>query len=61
MPRYMYFLLATAALVVGYLVYGTIVEKVFGARAERPTPAKTMADGVDYVECIRPNCGLSSS
>ena len=50
MPRYMYFLLATAALVVGYLVYGTIVEKVFGARTERPTPAKTMADGVDYVE-----------
>lgn len=49
MPRYVYFLLATAALVVGYLIYGAIVEKVFGARPERTTPAHTMADGVDYV------------
>lgn len=50
MPRYMYFLLATAALVVGYIVYGTFVDKVFGADANRATPAKTKADGVDYVE-----------
>ena len=50
MPNSVYFLLAVAALIVGYLVYGTIVSKIFGADANRPTPAKTMADGVDYVE-----------
>ncbi len=50
MPNYMYFLLATAALIVGYIVYGAFVAKVFGADPNRPTPAKTMADGVDYVE-----------
>lgn len=46
----MYFIIATVALIVGYLVYGTIVAKVFGANIQRPTPAKTMADGIDYVE-----------
>jgi carbon starvation protein CstA len=46
----MYFILATVALIVGYIVYGTIVEKVFGLRPDRATPAKTLADGVDYVE-----------
>jgi carbon starvation protein CstA len=50
MPNYMYFILAVIALIVGYAVYGTIVEKVFGSQEGRPTPAKTMADGVDYVE-----------
>lgn len=50
MPHYMYFILATVALVVGYLIYGTIVSKIFGAEPARPTPAKTMKDGVDYVE-----------
>ena len=46
----LYFLCATAALVIGYVVYGAFVEKVFGADPSRATPAKTMADGVDYVE-----------
>ena len=50
MPKYMWFIICTAALIAGYIVYGAIVAKVFGARADRPTPAKTMADGVDYVE-----------
>ncbi|MBD5641737.1 MAG: carbon starvation protein A [Desulfovibrio sp.] len=50
MPKYMYFILATIALVVGYIVYGALVSKIFGAEPSRPTPAKTMADGVDYVE-----------
>ena len=50
MPNSMYFVLATVALVVGYIIYGTVVAKVFGAQPERPTPAKTMPDGVDYVE-----------
>ena len=50
MPNYMYFILAVVALIVGYIVYGSIVARIFGADPNRPTPAKTMADGVDYVE-----------
>ena len=43
------FFLSIIALVIGYLVYGTFVEKVFGIDTSRPTPATTMTDGVDYV------------
>lgn len=50
MPNYVYFLLAVAALFLGYWIYGGIVEKVFGVQPNRPTPARTHADGVDYVE-----------
>lgn len=50
MPKYMWFIIATLALIVGYIIYGTIVAKIFGADENRPTPAKTMKDGVDYVE-----------
>ena len=53
MPNYVYFLLAVAGLIVGYIIYGSIVAKIFGADENRPTPAKTMADGVDYVEMPR--------
>lgn len=44
------FLLSAVALVVGYLVYGKFVEKVFGADENRKTPAVAQADGVDFVE-----------
>ena len=43
------FLLGVALLIIGYLVYGKIVERVFGADSKRETPAQYMADGVDYV------------
>lgn len=43
------FILALVILVVGYIVYGTFVEKVFGADATRTTPAISHPDGVDYV------------
>ncbi|MEG1012737.1 MAG: carbon starvation CstA family protein, partial [Clostridia bacterium] len=43
------FLIALTLLVVGYFTYGKIMERVFHPDA-RPTPAVTMADGVDYVE-----------
>ncbi|MEG0615550.1 MAG: carbon starvation CstA family protein, partial [Oscillospiraceae bacterium] len=42
------FLIAVALLVVGYFTYGKIMERVFRPDT-RPTPAVTMADGVDYV------------
>lgn len=37
------------ALIVGYFIYGSLMERVFGADSTRPTPAYTMQDGVDYV------------
>lgn len=43
------FLIAIIALVVGYLTYGTLVEKVFGVDDSRQTPAYRCQDGVDYV------------
>ena len=42
-------LIALAALVGGYFLYGALIEKVFGADAKRKTPAYTMHDGVDYL------------
>jgi len=43
------FLISIAALIIGYLVYGKVVEKIFGADPARVTPAVSMRDGVDYV------------
>lgn len=42
------FIVSLVALVIGYRVYGYIVEKIF-APDDRPTPAVAKADGVDYV------------
>ncbi|WP_353892586.1 carbon starvation protein A [Proteinivorax hydrogeniformans] len=44
------FLGSIALLILGYFVYGMFVEKIFGVKEDNPTPAKEMADGVDYVE-----------
>lgn len=43
------FLIGLAILLVGGIVYGNYCEKVFGPD-DRPTPATTKADGVDFVE-----------
>lgn len=43
------FIIALVCLVLGYFVYGTFVEKVFGADANCKTPCYTMQDGADYV------------
>lgn len=43
------FLISIVALIVGYFVYGAIVEKLFGSDPSRQTPAKYKADGVDFV------------
>ena len=42
------FLLSIVALIAGYLFYGRFVEHIF-APDDRPTPATTCADGIDYV------------
>lgn len=49
MPRFLWFILAVIALVIGYAVYGRIVEKIFAPNKNRKTPAFEKNDGVDYV------------
>ncbi|MCK8058197.1 MULTISPECIES: carbon starvation protein A [unclassified Fusibacter] len=44
------FLVSVAALIIGYVVYGSFVEKVFGANEANVTPAARLTDGVDFVE-----------
>ena len=46
----MFFILCIVLLIVGYMVYGAIVDRVFQPDVNRQTPAITMADGVDFVE-----------
>ncbi len=43
-------LAAIALLLVGYVFYGSWLAKQWGIDPTKATPAKTMADGVDYVE-----------
>ena len=43
------FLIALVALVAGYFIYGGFVERIFKTDPSRPTPASSMADGIDYV------------
>ena len=42
------FLLACLALIVGYIFYGLLAEKIFGI-SEKKTPAVQKADGVDFI------------
>ncbi|MFM1713614.1 carbon starvation CstA family protein [Aeromonas salmonicida] len=44
-----WFFLCVGLLVAGYFIYGKFIERIFGPKPERATPAITMADGVDYV------------
>ncbi|SNX55087.1 carbon starvation protein A [Thermoanaerobacterium sp. RBIITD] len=43
------FLGALILLLVGYTVYGKLIERIFGAEENRKTPAYTKNDGVDFV------------
>lgn len=43
------FIIALVCLVLGYFVYGTFVEKVFGIDANRKTPCYTLNDGADFL------------
>ena len=44
------FSIALALLILGYFTYGRLMSRVFGEDSSRPTPVKSMAGGVDYVE-----------
>ena len=43
------FFISIALLILGYIFYGKLVERIFGADSSRETPAMTMKDGVDYM------------
>ena len=43
------FTLSIVFLIVGYMVYGKFMERVFGVDNQRPTPSVQNPDGVDYV------------
>ena len=46
------FLLSILALILGYIVYGAFVDRMFGPDPNRPTPALTKADGVDFIRAF---------
>ncbi|PMC33765.1 carbon starvation protein A [Bacillus sp. UMB0899] len=43
------FLGGIALLIIGYFTYGKFIEKMFGVKKDRATPAYVNSDGVDYV------------
>lgn len=45
-------------LIIGYFTYGKFVEKVFGVKEERATPAYVNQDGVDYIPMSTPKNSL---
>lgn len=47
------FFVCIAVLVGGYYTCGVVCERIFGIDRSRPTPAISMADGVDYVRLPR--------
>lgn len=47
------FILSVIVLILGYYIYGSFLERVFGADKDAATPANRLADGVDFV--VLPN------
>ena len=43
------FICCLAALIAGYFIYGSFIERIFGVDSFRQTPAFTHQDGVDYI------------
>jgi carbon starvation protein CstA len=43
------FIASIFLLIVGYIVYGKVVERIFGINDQNPTPAYTSNDGLDYL------------
>jgi carbon starvation protein CstA len=44
------FFVSVGALILGFFIYGSIVDRIFGADPARLTPAVTKEDGVDYIK-----------
>src|SRR6056297_1001076 len=47
------FIIAIAALIIGYLIYGKFIAGFFGEDANRETPAYRLNDGVDFIPMPR--------
>ena len=43
------FFVSIALLIIGYFTYGKFIEKIFGPKEDRLTPAYSNQDGIDYV------------
>ncbi|GIO23612.1 carbon starvation protein A [Oceanobacillus sp. J11TS1] len=52
------FLAGIVLLIVGYFTYGRFIEKLFGVKENRPTPAYVDGDGVDYIPMSTPKNSL---
>ncbi len=52
------FFCAVILLLIGYFIYGKFVERIFGIDENRPTPAYSKEDGVDYVPMSTPKVFL---
>lgn len=52
------FLAGIVLLIVGYFTYGKFIEKLFGVKENRPTPAYVNGDGVDYIPMSTPKNAL---
>ncbi|WP_226529887.1 carbon starvation protein A [Metabacillus niabensis] len=52
------FLGGIALLIIGYFTYGKFIEKMFGVKESRATPAYVNSDGVDYVPMSTPKNSL---
>jgi len=52
------FLLGLVALLLGYLIYGKIAERIFTIKPDAQTPANRLNDGVDYVPMSKWRCLL---
>ncbi len=44
------FFMSVTALILGYILYGAFMDRIFGVDPSRPTPAETMQDGMDYIK-----------
>ncbi|WP_421897512.1 carbon starvation protein A [Marinoscillum sp.] len=42
--------ISIVVLIVGYWIYGNVIERIFGVQPARPTPAVSKPDGVDFVQ-----------
>ncbi|GGP12020.1 carbon starvation CstA family protein [Oceanobacillus neutriphilus] len=52
------FLAGIVLLIIGYFTYGKFIEKMFGVKEDRPTPAYVNGDGVDYIPMSTPKNSL---
>ena len=43
------FVTAILVLILGYFTYGKVMERIFGVEKDRPTPAESLRDDIDFM------------